>query len=213
MTAPRAANDMFARRHADAPKSPMRVHRAYGHPPHFIRDSRRVPACAGLALGCEVRKVGRDMLIGLLSPVPAIAAGLGGVTTVTPVPIPLNCTDGFNDAYSRVLHGASSNLQRSPVSRPAWPGISRTVLGMRGMATCVAESTSRVHSCLWCRSLKSNCGAVARCAPAHRVPLTTYAARGNLGVALYRPLRFSFLTSAASTRPCSNSPRRSAAAT
>ena len=32
-------------------------------------------------------------------PVPAIAAGLGGVTTVTPVPIPLNCTDGFNDAY------------------------------------------------------------------------------------------------------------------
>jgi hypothetical protein len=31
--------------------------------------------------------------------VSALAAGLGGVTTVTPVPIPLNCTDGFNDAY------------------------------------------------------------------------------------------------------------------
>jgi SAM-dependent methyltransferase len=29
----------------------------------------------------------------------AVAAGLGGVTTVTRVPIPLDCTDGFNDAY------------------------------------------------------------------------------------------------------------------
>ncbi|HLA64547.1 MAG TPA: methyltransferase domain-containing protein, partial [Rhodothermales bacterium] len=32
-------------------------------------------------------------------PLSALAAGLGGVTTVTPVPIPLDCTDGFNDAY------------------------------------------------------------------------------------------------------------------
>jgi hypothetical protein len=32
-------------------------------------------------------------------PMSAVAAGLGGMTTVTPVPIPLNCTDGFNDAY------------------------------------------------------------------------------------------------------------------
>jgi len=32
-------------------------------------------------------------------PVSALAAGLGGVTTVTRVPIPLDCTDGFNDAY------------------------------------------------------------------------------------------------------------------
>lgn len=29
----------------------------------------------------------------------ALAAGLGGVTTVSTVPIPLDCTDGFNDAY------------------------------------------------------------------------------------------------------------------
>jgi SAM-dependent methyltransferase len=28
-----------------------------------------------------------------------LMAGLGGVTTVKPVPIPLDCTDGFNDAY------------------------------------------------------------------------------------------------------------------
>jgi hypothetical protein len=28
-----------------------------------------------------------------------LAAGLGGETTVIPVPIPLDCTDGFNDAY------------------------------------------------------------------------------------------------------------------
>jgi hypothetical protein len=31
--------------------------------------------------------------------IPALAAGLGGVTSVTPVPIPHDCTDGFNDAY------------------------------------------------------------------------------------------------------------------
>src|SRR5260370_17009733 len=29
----------------------------------------------------------------------ALTAGLGGVTKVTSVPIPLDCTDGFNDAY------------------------------------------------------------------------------------------------------------------
>ncbi|HYQ18582.1 MAG TPA: hypothetical protein VEQ58_22555 [Polyangiaceae bacterium] len=29
----------------------------------------------------------------------ALAAGLGGVTTVSAVPIPLDCQDGFNDAY------------------------------------------------------------------------------------------------------------------
>ena len=29
----------------------------------------------------------------------SLAAGLGGRVTVTPVPIPLDCTDGFNDAY------------------------------------------------------------------------------------------------------------------
>jgi SAM-dependent methyltransferase len=32
-------------------------------------------------------------------PVSALAGGLGGVTAITPVPIPLDCTDGFNDAY------------------------------------------------------------------------------------------------------------------
>lgn len=31
--------------------------------------------------------------------VSALATGLGGTTTVTQVPIPLECTDGFNDAY------------------------------------------------------------------------------------------------------------------
>jgi hypothetical protein len=29
----------------------------------------------------------------------AMVVGLGGAVTVTPVPIPLDCTDGFNDAY------------------------------------------------------------------------------------------------------------------
>ena len=32
-------------------------------------------------------------------PMATLVAGLGGTVTVTPVPIPLDCTDGFNDAY------------------------------------------------------------------------------------------------------------------
>jgi SAM-dependent methyltransferase len=32
-------------------------------------------------------------------PLSVLAAGLGGVTQVIPVPIPLDCSDGFNDAY------------------------------------------------------------------------------------------------------------------
>ena len=32
-------------------------------------------------------------------PMATLVAGLGGSVTVTPVPIPLDCTDGFNDAY------------------------------------------------------------------------------------------------------------------
>lgn len=32
-------------------------------------------------------------------PIPTLAAGLGGDITITPVSIPLDCTDGFNDAY------------------------------------------------------------------------------------------------------------------
>lgn len=32
-------------------------------------------------------------------PISALASGLGGGTQVFPVPIPLDCTDGFNDAY------------------------------------------------------------------------------------------------------------------
>ena len=47
-------------------------------------------------------------------PVSALAAGLGGETTVTPVPIPLNCSDGFNDAY----YGRPEMLL-DPAARPA----------------------------------------------------------------------------------------------
>ncbi|MEU5773277.1 class I SAM-dependent methyltransferase [Streptomyces venezuelae] len=32
-------------------------------------------------------------------PLRTLTAALGGTTTVTPVPIPLDCTDGFNEAY------------------------------------------------------------------------------------------------------------------
>ena len=42
-----------------------------------------------------------------------LAAGLGGHVTVTPVPIPLDCTDGFNDAYygrPEMLLDASARL-------------------------------------------------------------------------------------------------------
>jgi hypothetical protein len=94
-------------------------------------------------------------------PVSALATGLGGVTTVTAVPIPLNCTDGFNEAYygrpemlldpsARLACSAWSFVQPAAVSRfeTHWPGTSLTVRGMRGMVTCASRSTSTVRSCL-----------------------------------------------------------------
>lgn len=61
-------------------------------------------------------------------PLSVLAANLGGISTVTPVPIPLNCTDGFNDAYygrpemlldpaARLACSAWSFVEPSAVSR------------------------------------------------------------------------------------------------
>lgn len=51
---------------AGRPKSPGAYTAHTGINRFSFRDFRRIPALARVALGCEVRKVGRDMLIGLL---------------------------------------------------------------------------------------------------------------------------------------------------
>jgi hypothetical protein len=58
----------------------------------------------------------------------ALAAGLGGTTTVTPVPIPLDCTDGFNDAYygrPEMLLDAGARLACSAWSFVEPPAVAR----------------------------------------------------------------------------------------
>jgi hypothetical protein len=42
----------------------------------------------------------------------ALADGLGGVTTTTTVPVPLDCTDGFNEAY----YGTAATATSAPSS-------------------------------------------------------------------------------------------------
>lgn len=75
-----------------------------------LREMRRVARGPVLVLTCDPDLV-RDFWLYAYAPevldtearrYPAIAeltAALGGHTTVTPVPIPADCTDGFNEAY------------------------------------------------------------------------------------------------------------------
>lgn len=75
-----------------------------------LREMRRVTRGPVVVLTCDPALV-RDFWLyayapGVLDtearrhpPVDAIAAALGGVATVETVPIPLDCTDGFNEAY------------------------------------------------------------------------------------------------------------------
>lgn len=75
-----------------------------------LREMRRVTRGPVLVLTCDPLLV-RDFWLYEYAPlvldtearrypaVDAIARALGGTTTVTNVPIPLDCTDGFNEAY------------------------------------------------------------------------------------------------------------------
>ena len=66
MTVPHATNDDMPARRQVGLKSPGACTSQDGHQPLFIQGFPTIPALARVALGCEVRKVGRDMLIGIL---------------------------------------------------------------------------------------------------------------------------------------------------
>ncbi|MFF7727080.1 class I SAM-dependent methyltransferase [Streptomyces sp. NPDC008001] len=75
-----------------------------------LREMRRVARGPVVVLTCDPDRV-RDFWLHEYAPavldtearryppVPAVAAALGGTVTVRPVPIPADCTDGFNEAY------------------------------------------------------------------------------------------------------------------
>ncbi len=75
-----------------------------------LREVRRVTRGPVVFLTCDPERLRASWLYAYAPEVinaeaaryPSLATladGLGGVTTVTPVPIPLDCTDGFNEAY------------------------------------------------------------------------------------------------------------------
>lgn len=68
-------------------------------PSHVGRGSRKADGSAGDADYASIGAAYTNDRIARCPPVSVLADGLGGVTTVPRVPIPLDCTDGFNDAY------------------------------------------------------------------------------------------------------------------
>ncbi|MFH8735291.1 MULTISPECIES: hypothetical protein [unclassified Streptomyces] len=93
-------------------------------------------------------------------PMDRLTATLGGTTTIQPVPIPLDCTDGFNEAYYD-----PNSSSTPPPAKPARPGASSTTApartsthpcaapsarapGTKGSATCsAARPTTEPLSC------------------------------------------------------------------
>ncbi len=75
-----------------------------------LREMRRVTRGPVVVLTCDPARV-RDFWLYEYAPdvletearryppLDRLAAALGGTTTVRPVPVPLDCTDGFNEAY------------------------------------------------------------------------------------------------------------------
>ncbi len=99
----------FPDRHFDAAMGVFTVHQ-WADLAGGLREVRRVTRGAVALLTCDPSRLRSYWLYAYspevieteaarYPPVSALAAGLGGVTTVTPVPILLDCTDGFNDAY------------------------------------------------------------------------------------------------------------------
>ncbi|MFB6603053.1 class I SAM-dependent methyltransferase [Streptomyces noursei] len=98
------ADDSF-----DAAMTTFSVHQ-WSDPAAGLRELRRVATGPVVVLTCDPRRV-RDFWLHDYCPevldtearrypeVDALTAALGGTVRVTPVPIPLDCSDGFNEAY------------------------------------------------------------------------------------------------------------------
>ncbi len=93
----------------DAAMTTFSVHQ-WSDPAAGLRETRRVTRGPVAVLTCDPAAV-RDFWLYAYAPLvldtearrypalPAVADALGGRVTVAPVPIPADCTDGFNEAY------------------------------------------------------------------------------------------------------------------
>lgn len=99
----------FPDRHFDAAMGTFTVHQ-WADLPRGLAEVRRVTRGPVVFLTCDPTLLSTYWLYeyapevieveaARYPTVSALSAGLGGTTTVIPVPIPLDCTDGFNDAY------------------------------------------------------------------------------------------------------------------
>ncbi len=93
----------------DAAMTTFSVHQ-WSDPGAGLRELRRVTRGPVVVLTCDPDRLTRFWLTGYAPEVietearrypsvPALAEGLGGEVTVATVPIPLDCSDGFNEAY------------------------------------------------------------------------------------------------------------------
>jgi hypothetical protein len=101
-----------------------------------LRESRRVTSGPVVILTCDPKALRSSWLneyapevitteAGRYPPIADIQSGLGGTVTVTEVPIPLKCTDGFSEAYygrPEVLLEPGARLANS-----AWSFVDRAV--------------------------------------------------------------------------------------
>ncbi|NJQ06301.1 class I SAM-dependent methyltransferase [Streptomyces lonarensis] len=93
----------------DAAMTTFSLHQ-WRDPAAGLAELRRVTRGPVVVLTCDPRRV-RDFWLYAYAPLvleteaerypslPAIAEALGGEVTTTPVPVPADCTDGFNEAY------------------------------------------------------------------------------------------------------------------
>ncbi|MFJ9618654.1 class I SAM-dependent methyltransferase [Streptomyces noursei] len=93
----------------DAAMTTFSVHQ-WSDPVAGLRELRRVARGPVVVLTCDPRRV-RDFWLYAYCPevldtearrypgIDALASALGGTVAVEPVPIPLDCSDGFNEAY------------------------------------------------------------------------------------------------------------------
>ncbi|MFE3907874.1 methyltransferase domain-containing protein [Streptomyces sp. NPDC059153] len=118
--------------HFDASMTLFSVHQ-WSDATAGLREMRRVTRGPVVVLTCDPARVrdfwlyeyGPDVLdteARRYPPLDQLTAALDGTTTIQPVPIPLDCADGFNEAY----YGRPNSSSTPQPDKPAQPGASST---------------------------------------------------------------------------------------
>jgi SAM-dependent methyltransferase len=123
----------------DAALASFTVHQ-WGDLPAGLREMRRVTRGPVVVLTCDPATLDRfwladyapEVIATEASRYPAIAsigAGLGGTIEVLPIPVPLDCTDGFSEAYygrpEARSRGAAGELRMELRERRGLPALRR----------------------------------------------------------------------------------------